>query len=100
MPAPPCTSAVASDNSKGGSGYLKAKIGGLDCYVLVDTGATCSIIPKQLWLSATEGGCDLRDYLGNATAANGGGMHVVGCWQTVCQLDSLALIVSSCFTKY
>lgn len=92
MPAPPCNSAVALDNSKGGSGYLKAKIGGLDCYILVDTGATRSIIPKRLWLSATEGGCDLGDYLGNATAANGGGMHILGCWQTVCQLDSLALI--------
>uniref|UniRef100_A0A667X1Q3 Peptidase A2 domain-containing protein n=1 Tax=Myripristis murdjan TaxID=586833 RepID=A0A667X1Q3_9TELE len=92
MPAPPCASAVAPDSSKGGSGYLKAKIGGLDSHVLVDTGASRSIIPKRLWLSATGGGCDLGDYLGNATAANGGEMHVLGCWQTVCQLDSLALV--------
>ena len=31
-------------------------------------------------------------FVGRATAANGGGMAVVGCWQTVCQLDSLALV--------
>lgn len=90
--APPSASIVAPDNLKGGSGYLRAKIGGFDCHVLVDTGASRSVIPKQLWLSVTKGGCDLIDYDGRATAANGGGMQILGCWQTICQLDSLALV--------
>ena len=78
MPAPDPMSTVAPVSPNGGSGYLKAKIGGLDCYVLVDTGASRSIIPKQLWLSVTNGGSDLVNYIGRATAANGGGMHVLG----------------------
>ena len=92
MPAPTSLSTVAPVSPKGGSGYLKAKIGGLDCFVLVDTGASRSIIPKQLWLSVNKGGSDLVNYIGRATAANGGGMHILGSWQTVCQFDSLALV--------
>ena len=92
MLTPPSVPMEAPVHLKGGSGYLKAKIGGFDCHVLVNTGASCSVIPKQLWLTVTEGGCSLVDYAGRATAANGGGMAVVGCWQTVCQLDSLALV--------
>lgn len=70
MPAPPSPSTMASDSLKGGlKALLKAKIGGFDFYVLVDTRASCSVIPKQLWLSATKGGCDLVDYTGRATAA-------------------------------
>lgn len=92
MSAPPSLSTVAPDSLKGGSGYRKAKVGGFDCHVLVDTGASCSVIPKQLWLSVTKGKCELGNYAGKATAANGGGMHIVGCWQTVCQFDSLALV--------
>lgn len=41
--------------------------------------------------SATKRWCDLVDYAGRATAANGGVMHIVGCWQIICQFDSLAL---------
>ncbi|XP_010786554.1 retroviral-like aspartic protease 1 [Notothenia coriiceps] len=89
---PPASSTEVPDSRKGGSGYLKAKIGGFDCHVLVNTGASCSIIPKQLWLSVTKGGCDLGNYAGRATAASGGGMHIVGCWQTVRQFDSLLLV--------
>uniref|UniRef100_A0A3B3SMD4 Peptidase A2 domain-containing protein n=1 Tax=Paramormyrops kingsleyae TaxID=1676925 RepID=A0A3B3SMD4_9TELE len=93
MLAPSAVSSMALDGVQGRSGYLKAEIGGFDCYVLVDTGASCSVIPKHLWLAITKGGCELVDYKGEATAANGGGMHVVGCWQTVCQFDSLVLVV-------
>lgn len=46
----PSSSTVAPDTLKGGSGYLKNKVGELDCYVLVDTGATSFVIHKQLWL--------------------------------------------------
>lgn len=92
MSAPLPSLSMAPDGLKGGSGYLKAKIGGFECHVLVDTGASCSVIPKQLWLTITKGGCNLENYMGRATAANGGGMHVVGCWQTVCQFQSLALV--------
>lgn len=35
-----------------------------------------SVIPKQLWLSGTKGGCELEDYA--ATTANGGGEAYCG----------------------
>ena len=92
MLAPPSASLEAPGSPKGGSGYLKAKIGGFDCHVLVDTGASRSIIPKQMWLTITEGGCELSEFTGSAMAANGAGMTIMGCWQTVCQFDALALV--------
>lgn len=61
--------------------------------MLVDTGAQVSIIPKQKWLQITGGGGELTEYQGVASAANGGDMCVVGRWQTICQFDSLALVV-------
>lgn len=93
MLTPSAVSTMAFDEVQGRFGYLKAKIGGFDCYVLVDTGTSCSVIAKHLWISITKGGCELVDYRGQATAANGGGMHVVGCWQTACQFDSLVLVI-------
>ena len=83
---------MASHNQNGPDMYLRAKIGGSECHVLVDTGANASIIPKSVWLSVTNGDGKLMEYTGDASAANGGPMCVVGRWQTVCQLDSLALV--------
>lgn len=93
MPAPLSRSVgMASHSQNGSEMYLRAKIGGSEFRVLIDTGANASIIPKSLWLNLTNGGGDLLEYLGDAAAANGGPMCVVGRWQTVCQLDSLALV--------
>ena len=39
------------------------------------------------------GGVELMEFWGEALAANGAGMSVVGRWQTICQFDTLALIV-------
>lgn len=61
-------------------------------YVLVDTGATQSIIPKQIWLSITKEVSPLQEYVGDARAANGGAMQILGGWQAVCQFDSLAVV--------
>lgn len=85
--APPSASIVAPDNLKGGSGYLRAKIGGFDCHVLVNTGASRSVIPKQLWLSVTKGGCDD----GRATAANGGECRFWGAGRLYASLIPLRL---------
>lgn len=73
--------------------HVAAKVGGVESLVLVDSGADRSIIPKSLWLTLTHGGCGLLDYQGNVSAANGGGMHILGLWQTTCQFDSLTLVV-------
>lgn len=89
-PAPLETLTVAC--SRKGS-HVAAKVGGVESLVLVDSGADRSIIPKSLWLTLTNGGCGLVDYQGNVSAANGGGMHILGVWQTTCQFDSLVLIV-------
>lgn len=59
---------------------------------MVDSGATLSVIPKQLWLEITKGGAELSGHHGDVSAANGGLMGIMGKWQTVCQFDSLALI--------
>lgn len=93
MPAPLSSVFVGvPEKAEMGSGYLAAKIGGSSCHVLVDTGATRSIVPKQAWLSFTKGGSDLQKYVGDARAANGGVMQILGSWQAVCQFDSLALV--------
>uniref|UniRef100_A0A8C6LYF6 Peptidase A2 domain-containing protein n=1 Tax=Nothobranchius furzeri TaxID=105023 RepID=A0A8C6LYF6_NOTFU len=91
MPAP--LSVVETPIGRGNSGYLKARIGGCECQVLIDTGASHSVISRKLWLSFTRGGCELTPYGGNVTAANGGGMCIMGCWQTTCQLGPLAFVV-------
>uniref|UniRef100_A0A8C5BZ39 Peptidase A2 domain-containing protein n=1 Tax=Gadus morhua TaxID=8049 RepID=A0A8C5BZ39_GADMO len=83
---------AASTSNQGGSGYTGAKIGALDSLLLVDSGATLSVIPKQLWLEITKGGAELSGHQGDVSAANGGLMGILGKWQTVCQFDSLALI--------
>lgn len=74
MPAPLSSVSVGvPEKAETGSGYLAAKIGGSSCHVLVDTGATRSIVPKQTWLLFTKGGSELQKYVGDARAANGGG---------------------------
>lgn len=83
---------VASASVNDGSAYVATKIGGLESLLLVDSGAALSVIPKQVWLSITNGGSELMGHEGNVSAANGGAMGVMGKWQTVCQLDSLALV--------
>lgn len=64
---------MASTSSYGGSGYIAAKIGASDSLLLVDSGATLSVIPKQLWLDLTKGGSELVGHQGDVSAANGGG---------------------------
>uniref|UniRef100_A0A8C6VSP9 Peptidase A2 domain-containing protein n=1 Tax=Nothobranchius furzeri TaxID=105023 RepID=A0A8C6VSP9_NOTFU len=91
MPAP--LSVVETPIRRGNSGYLKARIGGCECQVLIDTGASRSVILRKLWLSFTRGVCELTPYEGNVTAANGRGMCILGCWQTTCQLGPLAFVV-------
>ncbi|XP_039509629.1 uncharacterized protein LOC120464304 [Pimephales promelas] len=78
---------------QGNSGiYLAAKLGGCDVKLLIDTGAQVSIIPKQRWLTITNGGAHLERHEGVVRVANGGRMLILGRWQTVCQFDSLTLI--------
>ena len=91
MPAPSLPT-VAYSCGAGGSAYLAAKIGGLESMVLIDSGACLSVIPKQIWLTATNGGSELNVYAGEVAAANGGGMGVMGSWQTICQFGALALV--------
>ena len=93
LPAPECTvTTVASASNHGGSGYIAAKVGGLDFILLVDSGATLSVIPKGVWLAITKGGSELVGHQGDVSAANGGGMGILGKWHTVCQFGSLALV--------
>lgn len=93
LPAPKrIGTSVASARNPGGSGYIAAKVGALDSLLLVDSGATLSVIPKQVWLDITKRGSDLAGHHGDVSATNGGGMGILGKWQTVCQFDSLALI--------
>lgn len=84
---PPSASIVAPDYLKGGFSYLRAKIGGFDYHVLVDTGASRSVICKQLWLSVAKGGCDD----GRATAANGGECRFWGAGRLYASLIPLHL---------
>lgn len=72
--------------------YIAAKLGGCDVKLLVDTGAQVSIIPKQRWLTITNGGAPLEHHEGVVRVANGGSMLILGRWQTVCQFDSLTVI--------
>ena len=72
--------------------YLAAKLGGCDVKLLLDTGAQVSIIPKQRWLTITNGGAYLEHHEGVVRVANGGRMPILGRWQTVCQFDSLTVI--------
>lgn len=48
-------------------------VGGVDFLVLVDSGADRSVIRKKLWMTITKGGCELTEYSGNESAANGRG---------------------------
>lgn len=89
LPVPEYTGTSATASTHGGSGYIAAKVGGLDSLLLVDSGATLSVIPKWVWLAITKGGSEL---VGDISAANGRGIEILGKWHTVCQFDSLALV--------
>lgn len=78
MPAPPPSQSVASTSDVGGSAYLAAKVDGLECMVLVDSGANRSIIPQQIWSTITKGGSELIEYDREVSAANGGNMRIRG----------------------
>lgn len=71
---------------------MLAKVAGVETRILLDTGAQVSVVPKQFWLSATNGGSALMDYHGKVAVADGGEMEIMGCWQTVCQFESLCLV--------
>lgn len=93
MPAPTSVSDKLASVSTTGSGvFLTGKVGGCETRLLIDTGAQVSIVPKQFWLSVTNGGSSLDGYQGRVAVANGGEMSILGRWQTVCQFDSLAVI--------
>lgn len=92
MPAPMSVSDKLASVSTTCSGvFLTGKVGGCET-LLFDTGAQVSIVPKQFWLSVTNGGSSLDGYQGRVAVANGGEMPILGRWQTVCQFDSLAVI--------
>lgn len=79
LPAPEhVVTTVASASNHGGSGYIAAKVGGVDSLLLVDSGATLSVIPKEVWLTITKGGSELAGHQGDVSAANGGGMGILG----------------------
>uniref|UniRef100_A0A672NLL4 Peptidase A2 domain-containing protein n=1 Tax=Sinocyclocheilus grahami TaxID=75366 RepID=A0A672NLL4_SINGR len=80
-------------STTGAGVFLTGKVGGCETRLLIDTGAQISIVPKQFWLNVTNGGSSLDGYQGRVAVANGGEMSILGRWQTVCQFDSLAVIV-------
>uniref|UniRef100_A0A8C2ES37 Peptidase A2 domain-containing protein n=1 Tax=Cyprinus carpio TaxID=7962 RepID=A0A8C2ES37_CYPCA len=73
--------------------YMFGKVGGVETRLLVDTGAQVSIVPKQFWLEATGGVGELVEYNGSLSVANGEKMEAVGQWTTICQFDSLAVVM-------
>lgn len=79
--------------------YLAAKLGGCDVKILVDTGTQVSIIPKQRWLTITNGEARLEQHEGVVRVANGGRMQILGRWQIVCQFDSLAVVAEFLVAK-
>lgn len=94
MPAPMLTTGkLASVSAKGAGVFVTGKVGGCETRLLIDTGAQVSIVPKQFWLNVTKGGSSLDGYQGKVAVANGGEMSILGRWQTVCQFESLAVIV-------
>ena len=86
LPAPKYNgTTVALASKHGGSGYIANKVG-VDSLVLVDSGATLVVIPKQVWLEITKGRVELLDHQGDVSAANGGRMGILGTWH--CTFDS------------
>lgn len=73
--------------------YLKVKVGGVECNLLVDTGAQVFIVSQNFWREATGGGAELLDYEGRVAVADGSQMEILGRWQATCQFDNLVLIV-------
>lgn len=51
-----CPRVDSGTNYHRGSAYIAAKVGGLDSLLLVDSGATLSVISKQVWLTIMKGG--------------------------------------------
>lgn len=83
----------ASRGSQGVGVFLPAKVGGVDCSLLVDTGAQVSVVAKEFWQRATGGKSTLEPYTGTVSAANGGPMSIMGKWAAACQINSLALVI-------
>uniref|UniRef100_A0A673HHN6 Peptidase A2 domain-containing protein n=1 Tax=Sinocyclocheilus rhinocerous TaxID=307959 RepID=A0A673HHN6_9TELE len=73
--------------------FLTDKVAGCETCLFIDTSTQISIVPKQFWLNVSNGGSSLDGYQGKVAMANGGEMSILGRWQTVCQFDSLAVIV-------
>uniref|UniRef100_A0A3B3SS97 Peptidase A2 domain-containing protein n=1 Tax=Paramormyrops kingsleyae TaxID=1676925 RepID=A0A3B3SS97_9TELE len=71
--------------------YIGAQVGGIEAYLLVDTGAQVSVVPRSFWESATGGRQGLVPYVGAVAVANGAELKILGKWCTVCQFESLAL---------
>uniref|UniRef100_A0A8C1L401 Peptidase A2 domain-containing protein n=1 Tax=Cyprinus carpio TaxID=7962 RepID=A0A8C1L401_CYPCA len=90
----PCESTDWNRSQPGTVGvYMFGKVGGVETRLLVDTGAQVSIVPKQFWLEATGGVGELVEYNGSLSVANGEKMEAVGQWTTICQFDSLAVVM-------
>uniref|UniRef100_A0A8C1QK84 Peptidase A2 domain-containing protein n=1 Tax=Cyprinus carpio TaxID=7962 RepID=A0A8C1QK84_CYPCA len=92
----PCESedwnrASLSASEQGVGVFLSARVGGKVCDLLLDTGAQVSVVSKEFWQKATNGGSELVPYLGKVSVADGGQMNIVGKWSTVCQIEALAL---------
>lgn len=83
----------ASCGGQGVGVFLPAKVEGVNCNLLVDTGAQVSVVAKEFWLQATGGGSELLPYTGTVSAANGGRMSIIGKWAAACQLSSLTLVI-------
>uniref|UniRef100_A0A672SDB6 Peptidase A2 domain-containing protein n=1 Tax=Sinocyclocheilus grahami TaxID=75366 RepID=A0A672SDB6_SINGR len=71
--------------------FLSARVGGAVCDLLLDTDARVSVVSKEFWQKATNGGSELVPYLGKVSVADGGQMNIVGTWSTLCQIEALAL---------
>lgn len=94
VPLPDYTTGLqisVSCSEQGVGVFLSARVGGKVCDLLLDTGAQVSVVSKEFWQKATNGGSELVPYLGKVSVADGGQMNIVGKWSTVCQIEALAL---------
>lgn len=83
---------ISVSRSEQGVGvFISAQVGGVDCVLLIDTGAQVSVVSKQFWLKVTNGGSALMPYAGTVSVADGGQINIVGKWSTVCQIGMLGL---------
>uniref|UniRef100_A0A3B3R2G6 Peptidase A2 domain-containing protein n=1 Tax=Paramormyrops kingsleyae TaxID=1676925 RepID=A0A3B3R2G6_9TELE len=63
--------------------YIGAQVGGIEAYLLVDTGAQVSVVPRSFWESVTGGRQELVPYVGAVAVANGAELKILGKWCTV-----------------